>query len=303
MAQRRTGLSPLELPGWKTAVNWSAAVLLGLLFLASGVWKITDVQAAAIRMAQARVPESLSLFAALAFGIAETVAGAFIFVPRFRRWGAILSGALLLAFMVYFAINYNALRGADCSCFPWLKRVVGPGFFIGDSLMLLLAALAGLWSKPPESLRSALLVVSAVVVFAVVSYGVDVTRRTGTPAPATVTIDGKPYSLQSGRIFLFFFNPQCMHCYEASQRMAQFHWGDTKVIAVPVEQPQYAGQFLEATGLHAAVTDDFELLKKTFGYTAYPYGVALENGRRTASLTKFTDPEPGPTLKNLGLIQ
>src|SRR6202012_4292659 len=107
----------------------------------------------------------------------------------------------LIAFLVYFAANYNALHGAECSCFPWVKRVVGPGFFIGDGIMLLFAAVAGWWSKAPESLRSALLVSSAVVVFALVSYGVDVTRQNGTPAPAAVMVEGKPYSLQSGRVF------------------------------------------------------------------------------------------------------
>jgi hypothetical protein len=256
-----------------------------------------------MRMVEAQVPESLSLFAAVTFGIAETLAGVLILVPRFRRWGAILIGLLLAAFLVYFALNYSALRGADCSCFPWVKRVVGPTFFIGDGVMLLLAAVAGLWSKPPESLRSAVVVLGAVVVFALVSYGVEVTRQTGTPAPATVTVDGRPYSLASGRIFLFFFDPQCTHCFEVSKRMAQLHWGNTRVVAIPVEQPEYAAEFLQMTGLNAVVTQDFDLLKKVFGYTTYPWGVALQNGRRTASLTKFDEPEPSATLKKLGFIE
>jgi uncharacterized membrane protein YphA (DoxX/SURF4 family) len=303
MAQRRPGLSPLEMPSWKTALNWIAALLLAAAFLISGVWKITDAPGAAMRMAEARVPESLSLFAAVAFGIAETLAGVLIFVPRFRRWGAMLTGLLLMAFLVYFALNYSALRGAECSCFPWLKRVVGPGFFVGDGIMLLLAAVAGFWSKPPGSLRSALLVLSAVVVFALVSYGVDVTRESGTRAPATIAVDGRPYSLQSGRILLFFFHPQCMHCFEVSKRMAQFHWKDTKVVAIPVEKPEYAADFLQATGLNAVVTQDSEVLKKVFGFTAYPYGVALQNGREKTALTKFDGPEPAETLKKLGFVE
>ena len=303
MAQRQMGLSPLELPGWKTALNWLSAVLLALLFLTSGVWKITDPQGAAMRMAEAKVPESLSLFAAVAFGIAETLAGVLLLVPRFRRWGAMLAGALLVAFLVYFTANYKALHGAECSCFPWVKRVVGPGFFIGDGIMLLLAALAGWWSKVPGSVRSALLVFSAVVVFALVSYGVDVTRQSGAPAPAAIRVAGKPYSLQSGRVFLFFFHPQCMHCFEVSKRLAQFQWGDTKVIAIPVEKPEYATDFLQMTGLNAAVTEDFEPLKKAFGYTAYPFGVAVQNGHEKAALTRFDDPEPAETLKKLGFIK
>src|SRR5664279_2809539 len=115
MSQPRQSLSPLELPGWKTALSWISAFLLACLFLVSGLWKITDAPAAAVRMVQALVPESLSLSAALAFGIAETLAGVLILVPRFRRWGAVLTSLLLLAFLAYFALHYTALRGADCS--------------------------------------------------------------------------------------------------------------------------------------------------------------------------------------------
>jgi len=305
MAHAGGRLAPrlFELPGWKTALCWSAAILVSVLFLISGVWKITDVQSAAVRMAQARVPQSLSLAAALGFGIAETFAGVLVLVPRYRRWGAVLSGLLLIAFMAYMAVNYHALLGEDCSCFPWLKRVVGPGFFLGDGAMLLLAILAGVWAKPSAGLRGAVLVLGAVVVFALVSYGADAARRTGTRAPETISVAGKPYSLARGRVFLFFFNPECMHCYDASKRMSQLQWGDTRVVAVPVEQPQFAGQFLDETGLHAVVTTDFALLKDVFSYTGYPFGVALEDGREKAPVTKFEDPEPAATLRQLSFAR
>jgi uncharacterized membrane protein YphA (DoxX/SURF4 family) len=303
MAQPREGLTALELPGWKTALSSVAAVLIALLFLASGLWKITDVQGAAMRMAQAKVPEALSQAAALQFGIAETVGAVLILVPRFRRWGAIVTGLLLVAFLIYIGINYNVLRGEECSCFPWLKRAVGPGFFIGDGIMLLLAVCAGIWSKRPGSLRSAVLVLGAVVVFALVSYGVDEVRQTGTKAPDATTVDGKPYSLQHGKIFLFFFDPQCMHCFDAAKRMSQFAWGDSKIVAVPVEMPQYAAQFLHDTGLNAVISTDFDKLAQVFSYKAYPFGVALENGREKAPLTQFEGAEPAAALKQLGFVR
>ena len=303
MAQPGHRLAALEMPGWKTAFSWVAAFLLSCLFLISGVWKITDAQGAAVRMVQAHVPQALSLPVAVGFGIAETVAGVLILVPRFRRWGSVLSSALLLAFVAYFALNYGALHGADCSCFPWVKRVVGPAFFVGDGLMLLLAVLAGVWSRPPESLRSAVVVLGAVLVFALVSSGVEMARETGVRAPATITVDGQPYSLQSGRILVFFFHPQCFHCLEAAKRMAQFHWRDARVVAVPVDQAQYGAEFLSETGLKAALSEDFEPLKRAFGYKGYPSGIALENGREKAALLKFEDPEPQATLKQLGFVE
>src|SRR5215831_18442844 len=194
-------LTRLELPPWKTAIGWISAVAIALLFLSSGIWKITDVPGWAVRVTQARIPASLSLAAAIGFGIAETFAGVLLLVPRFRRWGAWLAGGLLVLFLGYFAINYSALAGQDCSCFPWLKRVVGPGFFIGDAAMLLLAVVAGIWAKPSASMRSAILVLAAVSVFALISYGIEITRQTGVEAPATITVDGKPFSTHAGKVF------------------------------------------------------------------------------------------------------
>jgi uncharacterized membrane protein YphA (DoxX/SURF4 family) len=303
MAQPRAGLASLELPGWKSALSWVGAISIAVLFIVAGVWKITDVQGAAIRMAQAKVPQSLSQAAAMLFGIAETLGGVLILVPRFRRWGAVITSVLLVAFLIYIGIHYQALRGEDCTCFPWVKRAVGPGFFIGDGIMLLLAACAGIWSKRPESLRSAVLILGAVVVFATVSYGVEMARNTGTRAPDTVTVDGKPYSIARGKVLLYFFNPMCPHCADAARRMSQLHWGDTKIVGVPVEVPQFAPQFLQETGLHAVLASDFSTLGPLFSYKAYPFGVALENGREKTALTQFEGAEPEATLKSLGFAQ
>jgi len=302
MAHPRPGFVPLDVPGWKTAVSWVSALLLAVLFVASGVWKITDAPAWAVRVAEMKVPESISLAAALGFGIAETMAGVLIFVPRFRRWGAILTGVLLLAFLTYFTVNYNVLRGQDCSCFPWVKRVVGPGFFIGDALMLLLALLAGLWAQRPGGLRGAVIVLSAAAVFALVCYGAVAVRQTGTKAPETVLVNGQPFSLQHGKVFLFFFDPECMHCFDAAKKMAPLQWGATQVVAVPIQAPQYAGGFLQDTGLRAVVSSDLQKLKQTFSYAGVPAGVALENGREKEPVTKFEGAEPAATLKRIGFV-
>lgn len=303
MAQARSEAVPLEVPGWKGALSWMAAVLLFLLFITSGVWKIASPMAWSMRIAELKFPASLSTAAALVFGIAETVGAVLILVPRLRRWGAALIAILLVGFMGYFALNYGALHGAECGCFPWVKRVVGPGFFIGDGLMLLLACFAGIWAKPPRSLRTALVIIGTVVVFALVSYGVEAVRQTGTKAPAAITVAGKPYLIGSGRVFLFFFNPECTHCYASAKDMSHYHWGATRVVAVPVDMPQWAPAFLKETGLQAVITSDFPSLKTTFGYTTYPFGVAIENGREKAPLTRFEDDEPGATLKSLGFVQ
>ena len=302
---RREGsflVDPLEPASWKSRLSWVGAVPLAALFLLSGLWKITDPLGWAVRIGELRVPQPWTVAAALVVGIAETAGAAWILVPRFRRWGAMLIGILLVGFMAYFAANYGALRGVDCSCFPWVKRVVGPEFFASDAAMLLLALLAGIWARRTESARTAVVVLATVTVFALVSYGVQAEQQKGALAPPSVTVNGQPYAIAHGRFFLYFFNPECSHCFDVAKRLAQLHWGDTTVIAVPIEQPQYAGQFLDETGLRAAVSTDFAKLKQVCGYTSYPYGVAVENGRQKARLTSFDAPEPDATLKKLGLV-
>ena len=116
----------LELPPWKNVVSHLAAFLVALLFITAGVWKITDPFGWSRMVEQLLVPYQFSLPLTLALAVSETFAGVLILVPRFRRWGAILAGVLLIAFMIYIGINYGKLVGKECSCFPWVKRTVGP---------------------------------------------------------------------------------------------------------------------------------------------------------------------------------
>ncbi|MBK7931479.1 MAG: DoxX family protein [Bryobacterales bacterium] len=297
------GATPVDLPAWKSWLSALSAILLALLFLASGVWKITDPLGWAARIVQMQLPAQLSVPLALGVGAAETFAAALLFVPRFRRWGALLAGALLVVFMVYVAAYYNVLRGEDCSCFPWLKRSVGPGFFIGDGLMLVGAFFAWKWGSPAHSLKSAALVLAAIAVFTGASYGFAVFQQTGLAAPESVLVEGKPYSLAQGRVFVYFFDPECMHCFEAAQRMKTYKWVGAKVLVVPTRLPEFAGQFLNDTGLKAPVTTDAAKLREIFKFNDPPYAVALEHGRQKAAFIAFDEKTPVEGLRALGWVE
>jgi uncharacterized membrane protein YphA (DoxX/SURF4 family) len=276
--------------------------LIAILFVVAGVWKITDPFAAAARLAQAQVPGSLSLPAAVLLGISEMFAGVLIAVPRFRRWGAWLTAAMLVVFMIYIAAFYNVLRGEECNCFPWVKRAVGPGFFIADGVMLLLAVVAGWWARRSTSLRSAALVLLAVAVFAGVSFGLNATRRASIQAPPSINVDGKTFQLDRGRVFLFFFNPECTHCDQVARQMAGWSWKDVRLVGVVTELPQFAEEFMQDTGLRAPVSFDIDRLRRTFAFTSTPYGVALDDGRQLAAFVYFDEQEPRRTLERLGYI-
>jgi hypothetical protein len=283
--------------------NWTAAVLIAFVFLAAGLWKISDPAGAAVRLAQAKVPESLSLAAALGLGIAETFAGVMLLFPRMRRWGSALGSILLVAFMIFIAIHYTELRGAECSCFPWVKRAVGPGFFVADGIMLLLALAAGFGTRPSSGIRGAIALLSSIAVLAAASYGVNAARHTGTEAPDTImSEDGHPISLANGRVFIYFFDPHCLHCLEAGRRLAALDWGSTRFVGVPTENPQFAGWFMGKAGLlgKGSVSRDLDPLKKIFPFDLPPAGVAIEGGREKAMLLQFEDKEPRATLERLG---
>ena len=299
------GLSPAnaDLPAWKNTISGIAALLLAILFFASGAWKLTDPFQWAHALTEFKVPTAYALPFTLALGIGETLSAVLVLVPRFRRWGSLLIGLMLLGFMLYVGANYGVLAGKDCSCFPLVKRTIGPAFFVGDVVMLLMAVITGWWARPSENIRAALVVLGAVLVFAGASYGVNATRQSGLKAPDSITVDGQPFSLQQGDIFLFFYDPQCLHCDAAARRMAKLNWKSTKVIAIPTHDNQFAAAFLHDTGLKAGTSFDLQVLRATFQFVDPPYGVALQHGRQKVAIASFEENEPAATLRRLGLVE
>jgi len=303
MAQAAPDAAFIDLPAWKNVVAWVCAIGVGIFFIGAGLWKLTDHLGAATRMSQMLVPASLSVFTAVFFGIAEVFGGLLLLIPRYRRWGALLCTGMLIAFMVYMAWNYTALQGLDCTCFPWLKRAVGPAFFWTDGAMIAMAVLAGWWANHSAGVKGAGLIFGTVLVLAGVAYGVTESRQSGTPAPASITVDGQPYSLQQGRILLYFYDPECSHCNAAAKQMSKFKWNDVKIIGLATRVPQFAAYFMESTGLNGKNSPDHESLKKLFPFGDPPYGVVLEHGRMKTGLQRFDEAEPEATLRKLGYIE
>ena len=295
--------APGEMAAWKKIVGGIFATLLAILFFTSGCWKLTDPFQWSQALTEFRVSSDIALPFTVALGIGEAFSAALILVPRFRRWGSWLIAFMLLAFMVYIGANYSALAGKECSCFPLVKRTIGPAFFIVDTVMLIMAILSGLWARPSENLRAAVVILGAMLVFAGVSLGVNSARQSGLKAPAAITVDGKPFGLAQGDIFLFFYDPECMHCDAAARRMSKLNWKDTKVVAIPTHDPQFAESFLHDTGLHAATSLDIQLLRGTFKFVDPPYGVALVRGRQKVAIVSWDDSEPAASLRKIGFVQ
>ena len=268
------------------------------------MWKLTDISGWQLKLTQLLVPVQLSLAGTLAVGVAEVVAGVLLLRPAWRRWGGWLSVALLAAFMAYMAVNYQTLQGEDCSCFPWLERAVGPAFFWSDAAMAAVALLAVRFSRPSEDARRAGIAVLAVAAFAVGMLGVDRLQ----PPPelagiAPISADGSEYDVREGKVFLFFFNPSCMHCLHAGQTMAKYEWL-VDFIGIPTQDPDWGPGFLQDAGLTGVkLSPDSERLRETFVFEDVPYGAMLEDGSVLERLVFWDEPALSEALRKHAFIE
>ncbi|MBM3794354.1 MAG: DoxX family protein [Acidobacteria bacterium] len=290
-------------PRWQVIACWFSAIFLSVLFAVSGAWKLSAPLDWAARLIQMTVPGELSMPGTLAVGVSELFGGVLILIPRFRRWGAFIIALLLVIFIIFVGLKYDVLRGAECSCFPWLKRAVGPMFFVVDLLWLLMALAVAHWARPSSGVRAASFILGVVCVFAGASYGINLAQQSGIEAPDKLTIDGQPGTVKAGKVFLYFFDPECMHCFEAAKRMKDYAWKDVKVITVPTRVPHFAGQFLKDTGLKAPVAAEVDALRERFKFTDPPCAVLLEHGRQKHAFIQFDEKQPHETLKQLGYIE
>ena len=277
---------------------------MAALWFSAGLWKLTDISGWQLKLTQLLVPVQLSLVGTLAVGVAEVAAGVLLLRPAWRRWGGWLSVALLAGFMAYMAVNYQTLQGEDCSCFPWLERAVGPAFFWSDAAMAAVALLAVRFSRPSEDVRRAAIAVLAVAVFAVGMLGVD--RLQPPPELAgiePISADGSEYDVREGKVFLFFFNPSCLHCLHAGQTMAKYGWL-VDFIGIPTQDPDWGPGFLQDAGLTGVkLSPDVERLRETFVFEDVPYGAVLEDGSVLERLVFWEEPELSETLRRHAFIE
>ena len=291
--------------GWQRTAGSVCAILLGIIFLVSGGWKVLSPFTTGELLEQAQVPAGLGVLGAAALGTLELFAAFLLFTPRYRRWGGLLGSALMLFFLAWIGYYYHVLVGRECNCFPVIKRTVGPGFFIGDGIMLLLGLIAYAWSPRVARFRIPAIAFLALVVLAGASFGINAATRSGAQAPSPVIVDNKPMNLNTGKVFLFFYDPSCMHCDAAAKFMSTLNWGNTTIVAIPTINPQWAAPFLHDTHFSQAHTSlELAKLKHAFPFVDPPFGVVLENGREeeTFSQAQFTAPSPKAELEKLGFV-
>jgi len=294
----------IAMPAWKNVIGHVGAAVTALLFLAAGIAKMTMPFQFQQLFEQLLIPAQFSLPLVLTLGVVETLAGVLVLIPKYRRWGGILASLLLLAFMAYIGVRYNSLVGRDCSCFPWVKRAVGPAFFWEDGAMLV-ASLAATWfSRKAPSLRVPAMVFAGLILFSGASFAYNSMQQSGIKVPDTITVDGKPFNLHEGRVFLWFYDPQCSHCEEAARNMATYRWkDDITIVGLPTNMPEWAASFLHDTKFSAKTSNDAAELRKLFVFPYPPYGVLVDHGRVKGVISHYDPPtQPKAELEGLGMV-
>lgn len=281
------------------------AALVGIVFVVAGAWKILTPFGAGQLLEEMRVPSGWGPVGAVSLGGFELLAAFLLFMPAYRKWGALLSVALYIFFIGWIGYYYPLLAGKECSCFPIIKRAVNPMFFAEDALMLLLALVAFLYSAPVRRMRGAALAILILAAFAGTSFAVNTVERGKAEVPTPVIVDGKPVDLTHGKVLLFFYDPSCMHCDAAARFMSTLPWNDVQIVSIPVINPQWAASFLHDTHLNAETSLEFDKLKKAFPFGDPPYGVALVDGRVKDRFgpVQFTPPQPRDQLKAIDFLK
>ncbi|MDA1315605.1 MAG: hypothetical protein O2968_19930 [Acidobacteria bacterium] len=289
---------------WKKHAGAAAAIVMAILWLVAGVYKLTTISQWQLMLTQILVPVPLSLAGTMAVIMGDLTAGVLLLRPSWRRLGGMLSSVMLIIFMGYFAINYEALRGADCSCFPWVKRAVGPEFFWTDGAMLLLSVAAAWLAPPLRNIRGAVLAVAGIVVISLSALAIDkLGPQPELDVPATIAAGDAQVSLHEGKVFIFFFNPMCPHCVDAGINMSKHKW-QAIFVGVATEDEDLTPGFIDDTGLRdVKLTRDIKTLREALPFENPPYAVAIEDGRVTERFPFFEEPELGEKLRELGLIE
>ena len=145
--------------------------------------------------------------------------------------------------------------------------------------------------------------------FTAVSYGSAYSKLTGLKAPDSIMVDGQPMSLQQGRVFLFFYDPECGTCIAVGKSMGPLKFKRRHhLIGVPTRRPQFAASYLHDNGMNFKTSTDSAKLREVFKFDNPPYAALIERGRQTGVImpTQFDEDNPSKhieLLKKMGVIE
>lgn len=232
---------------WARAAR-PAEIVLGVVFLASALLKMVDINLFLFQIAQFGMPWlGLQSFYALSILLVETFLGVMLlWGPRRRRLVLGLTALLLIAFtgaIVYGAVRYGI---DDCGCMGGLVKMPPAVSVVKNLILLGLVAVAAVgfhqagrlkaaplpWKRRFWSLyRPALALVAAFAVVAGAIWLIDPVQRKvlGERPFARFVVPaeaGESLDLGRGEYFVAFLGTRCPHCLRAVEGLNYFDGHD-----------------------------------------------------------------------------
>jgi uncharacterized membrane protein YphA (DoxX/SURF4 family)/thiol-disulfide isomerase/thioredoxin len=299
----------------RAVAAWVLAIALAGLWFVSGVWKLYSPSQESIRLVLTGVPAIYALPFAIVLGSLEMFAGLLLLAPNWRRLGALLSGGMFAAFMIYMGVNYSKLKGVDCGCMPGEHRALDTLFFVEDGLMLAAAVVAFFLARPAaqflrRSLARPLVALALILAVGAGSAALEITRDTSmslrvrdrSGQVGEMSLSPRSYTL------LYFYSPTCTDCEKASPRLGKLHLS-VPLIVVPapllgfVDTTVTAYDYLKQAGIkNATVSLDYTPLADKFGLKKVPVLYVMKGGRPVDVILDFEPAALEKALRAYGLV-
>lgn len=120
-----------------------ASVLLGAVFIVSGVMKVAAPHQWRVQSSDLGVPR----FVATVVPFVELVVGTLLVVQIARRGVAVIAGALLMVFSTLLVVRLLQGRRPPCACFGALTtKPIGWGNVVRNAGFIAVAAAIALWA-------------------------------------------------------------------------------------------------------------------------------------------------------------
>ncbi|QDK82484.1 hypothetical protein EXU85_29310 [Spirosoma sp. KCTC 42546] len=196
-----------------------ASVILGLLYLASGISKAMDINGFADVIARYGIPR-LRMFAPFIIGL-EITLGIGLLFEVYRQRAGLLSLGLLITLTLIFAFGYIFLNISDCGCFGDVISMSPTVALFRNILMIALSFC--IWRQPESQTSKAILKTFFAVILGIITFVMTGFEMKNTYVEISVH-EGmnlnntfmRPFiSLNKDQLF-FVFSPACPHCQQVT---------------------------------------------------------------------------------------
>ncbi|WP_020599381.1 MauE/DoxX family redox-associated membrane protein [Spirosoma panaciterrae] len=202
-----------------------ATVILGLLYLASGISKAMDINAFADVIVNYGIPP-LRMFAPLVIGLEITLGFGLLFEVYRQRTG-LLSLRLLILFTLIFTFGYIFLGISDCGCFGEVLSMPPAISLLRNTFMIAMSYY--IWKQPEKQvsltvLKTTFAVVMGTVTFATTGFEmkktyIEISVHEGSNLSKTFL---RPLIDPNKDQLIFIFSPSCTHCQRVTPKINSY---------------------------------------------------------------------------------